>query len=496
MSANAETIHQERAFGLGRIPAWFWSGVGAYLLLLINGSRLLNDSDTYWHVAVGRWILDHQTFPHVDIYSFTKAGEPWISTSWLAQVLYAETYQLAGWAGPVILAAASVAVTFALLVFILSRRVPPIYAASIVLVALALSASHLLARPHVLALPVMLAWVNGLVSASESRKAPSFWLLPLIALWANLHGGFILGLALVAPFACDALWNAERSQRQSLALRWVGFGICAVVACCVTPYGWQSILASRRILQLGELLHLISEWMPPDFGRFSVFEACVLALIGGALYCGMKLSPPRIALVLGLFHLANSHVRNIEIFALLLPLVVLTPLSSQFGLQATRIEKAFPAVLAAALAAILGLSTWAFAAENKLAPTAIQSPAAAVDVLKDHNSKRVLNDLQFGGYLISREFPVFIDGRAELYGEQFGMAYYNALQLKNVDLFIGLLKSYDIDAVLLTPSTPAASLLDHLDGWQRAYGDETAVVYIRTPGDHPARFGGLAHIVD
>jgi len=173
MSANAEAIHQERAFGLGRVPAWFWSGVGAYLLLLINGSRLLNDSDTYWHVAVGRWILDHQTFPRVDIYSFTKAGEPWISTSWLAQVLYAETYQLAGWAGPVILAAASVAVTFALLAFILSRRVPPIYAAIIMPVALALSASHLLARPHVLALPVMLAWVNGLVSASESRRGPT-----------------------------------------------------------------------------------------------------------------------------------------------------------------------------------------------------------------------------------------------------------------------------------------------------------------------------------
>jgi hypothetical protein len=495
MSANAEAIHQERAFGLGRVPAWFWSGVGAYLLLLINGSRLLNDSDTYWHVAVGRWILDHQTFPRVDIYSFTKAGEPWISTSWLAQILYAETYELAGWAGPVILAAASIAVTFALLAFILGRRMPPIYAAIIVLVVLAVSAPHLLARPHVLALPVMLTWVNGLVSASESRKAPSFRLLPLIALWANLHGGFVLGLAMVAPFACDALWNAESSQRQSLALRWVGFGICAVVACCVTPYGWQSILASRTILQLGDLLHLISEWMPADFGSFSVFEACVLALIGGALYNGVKLSPPRIVLVLGLFHLALSHVRNIEIFALLLPLVVLAPLSLQFGLQVTRLEKTFPAALAAMLAAILGLSTWAFAADNKLAPTAIQSPAAAVDVLKDHNSKRVLNDLQFGGYLISRELPVFIDGRAELYGEQFEMAYYNALQLKNVDLFIGLLKSYDIDSVLLTPSTPAASLLDHLDGWRRAYADQTAVVYIRVPGDRPARFGGLPQLV-
>jgi hypothetical protein len=495
VSANTETINQDRAFGLGRVPAWFWLGVGAYLLLLINGSRLLNDSDTYWQIAVGRWILDHGAFPHVDIYSFTKAGEPWISTSWLAQILYAETYELAGWAGPVILAASCIAATFALLAFILSRRVPSTYATIIVLAALALSASHLLARPHVLALPVMLAWVNGIMSASESREAPSFRLLPLIALWANLHGGFVLGLALVVPFVFDALWNAESSQRQSLALRWVAFGICALAACCVTPYGWQSILASRTILELGDLLHLISEWMPADFGSFSMFEACVLALIAGALYYGVKLSPPRIVLVLGLFHLALSHVRNIEIFALLLPLVVLTPLSLQFGLQAPRIaEKALPAVFAAALAAILGVSTWAFAADNKLVPTAIQSPAAAVDVLKDHNSKRVLNDLPFGGYLISRGLPVFIDGRAELYGEKFEMAYYNALQLKNVDLFIGMLKSYDIDAVLLTPSAPAASLLDHLDGWQRAYADETALVYIRT-SDRPARFGSLAQTV-
>ena len=90
---------------------------------------------------------------------------------------------------------------------------------------------------------------------------------------------------------------------------------------------------------------------------------------------------------------------------------------------------------------------------------------------------------------------MFIDGRAELYGEQFGMAYHNALQLKNVDAFISLLRSYDIDAVLLTPSTPAASLLDHLDGWERAYADETAVVYIRVPGDGTARLSGSTQIV-
>src|ERR1700736_4826650 len=144
MSANAETINQQGSSTLGHVPTWFWLGVGVYVLLLINGSILLGDSDTYWQIAAGKWILDHSALPRVDIYSFTKAGEPWISTSWLAQILYAETYELAGWAGPVILAAASIALTFALLAFILSRRIPSIYAAVIVLVALALSRPHLL----------------------------------------------------------------------------------------------------------------------------------------------------------------------------------------------------------------------------------------------------------------------------------------------------------------------------------------------------------------
>ena len=481
MSVTVETIDQEKALGLGRIPAWFWLGAGVYLLQLVNGSNLLRDSDTYWHIAAGKWIIAHHAVPRVDIYSFTKAGEPWISTSWLAQVLYGEAFELAGWAGPIVLAATCIAATIALLAFILSRRIPWTYAVVVALAALTLSIHHLFARPHVLALPVMVAWVYGLVSASESREAPSFRLLPLMALWANLHGGFVFGLALLAPFALDALWNQEGSRRTSLALRWIAFGVCALAASCVTPYGWESILAARKILDLGELLHLIYEWMPADFSRFGPFQACLFALIAGALYCGVKLSPPRIVLVLILFHMALSNVRNTEIFALLMPLVVLSPLSSQFGLHGARsVKMTFPLASAASLVAMLGISTWAFTANHKFSPTAIQSPAAAVDVLKDRNARRVLNDLPFAGYLISRELPVFVDGRAELYGESFEMAYYRALQLQDIKLFLDILKTCEIDAVLLTPSTPAAGLLDHLDGWQRVYSDETAVLHIRT----------------
>jgi hypothetical protein len=479
MSANVETIQPARTSVLGQVPAWCWFGIWAYGIVLINGSLLLKDSDTYWQIITGKWILDHNALPRVDIYSFTKAGEPWISSSWLAQVLYAGAYEHAGWAGPVILAAGSIAATFALLAFFLGRRIPATYAMLTAFAAFVVSAGHFFARPHVLALPVMLAWVSGLLSASERREVPSFWLLPLLALWANLHGGFVFGLVLVAPFAIDALWNADRSQRRPLALHWTVFGLGALAACCATPYGWESILAARKILDLGEMLHVIYEWMPVNFSSFSPFEACLIVLIGGALFGGVKLSPPRILLVLGLLHMALSHVRNIEIFALLIPLVVLTPVASQFGLHGARLVKTFPAAVAAMLAAILGVSTWAYAANTRVFPVASQSPAAAVDVLMDRNPKHVLNDLPFGGYLISRGVPVFVDGRAELYGEQFEMAYFRALDLRDVNVFLDLLKAYDIDAVLLTPTTPAVTLLDHLDGWQRAYADENAVLHIR-----------------
>src|SRR4051794_7106196 len=357
MSIDAGTIRQEKAFSLGLVPAWLWLGIGVYAVLLLCGDKLLNDSDTYWQISVGQWILDHGALPRVDIYSFTKTGEPWTSSSWLAQVLLAGSYDLAGWTGPVVLASASIALTFAVLAWILGRRIPASYAIGVTLAALVLSTPHFLARPHVLALPVMLAWAYGLVSASERGEAPSFWLLPLVALWANLHGGFVFGLVLAGAFAIDALWNADVARQKPLALRWALFGTGALAACCATPYGWGSILASHKILDLGELLHLIYEWMPADFTTLGAFEMSILVLIAAALYAGVKLSPPRIALVLGLLHMALSHVRNLEIFALLLPLVILAPVASQFALQPARLARfTAPLASAAVLAVLLGAS--------------------------------------------------------------------------------------------------------------------------------------------
>ncbi|MGH6643177.1 MAG: hypothetical protein ACRED3_10825, partial [Bradyrhizobium sp.] len=92
---------------------------------------------------------------------------------------------------------------------------------------------------------------------------------------------------------------------------------------------------------------------------------------------------------------------------------------------------------------------------------------------------RIFSTAPFGGYLISRDIKVFIDGRAELYGERFVTEYYDAIEARNVDELLRMLDAHRIDATLLDPSSPAASALDHVKGWKRLYADDIAVIHVR-----------------
>ena len=85
LSVTHATEHASPLRGL--LPLWI--GVGVYALFVLAGNRLLIDPDTMWQITVGQWIIDHRAVPTTDVYSFTMRGQPWISTQWLAQVLYA-----------------------------------------------------------------------------------------------------------------------------------------------------------------------------------------------------------------------------------------------------------------------------------------------------------------------------------------------------------------------------------------------------------------------
>jgi hypothetical protein len=475
---HAEAAAQKR----GLLPLWV--GVGIYALFLLAGNRLLIDPDTLWQITVGQWILDHRALPETDVFSFTRHGEPWISTQWLAQVAYAKAFSLAGWAGPVVLAATAIAATFALLARFLNRRLSESTTLVFIAAALALTVPHLLARPHVLAMPVMVAWVAGLVAAADEREAPSWRLLPLMALWANLHGGFVFGLMLIAPIALDAVLAAEETSRRALILRWAGFACLALIAACCTPYGWNALLAARKILSLGEALPLLLEWRPADFSSIGPLELCLLLGIGLVLHRGVTLPMMRIVLLLGLLHMALAQGRAAENLALVAPLILAAPLARQIGGTEVSNPSMPPtrSALFAGVATMLVAGTLAYTSVHRFAPHMRGAPVAAVVELKKLNVSRVFNDYDFGGYLIASGVAPFIDGRTELYGEKFFVDHNAASGLMEPENLFRLLDEYKVEATLMRAQSAATKLLDHIDGWQKIYSDDIATIHVRKAG--------------
>ena len=450
-----------------------------YLVVLVVGGNLLNDPDSLWHISVAEWILANG-LPTADPFSFTFTGSPWISKEWLSQFLLLGAYKLAGWPGVGALSAAALAAAFGILVRFLRQRLTPMAVISFVAVAFVLVSPHAVARPHLLALPIMVAFVAGLVTAADDGKAPSFWLLPLMVIWANLHAGFTIGILMVAAVGLDAIVSAKAADRGRLAAKWVPFAVLAVVAGCFTPYGPESFIVTWRVLSLGPALQIISEWRPPDFSTVGGLEIALLGAIGFVLYRGFTLPPVRIVIVLGLLHLALAAGRNGEILGLLAPLFIAAPLARQVPAVAAdgRLRSA-PLAAALLLAALVPL-TAALALINDYRPNPRVSPAAAVEAIVAANPGPVLNDYEFGGYLISAGVPSFIDGRTELYGGDFVARHYRAVTLADLKDFLTLLEEYRIGATLLTPQTPAVGLLDTLPGWRRLYADDVAIVHVRS----------------
>ena len=452
-------------------------GLGLYAVLLVAGPQLLGDPDSYSHVEIGRWIIAHGSLPASDPFSFSKHGAPWVPFEWLSEVIYAAVYALAGWPGVVAIAAAAIALAFALLTFFLLRALSPSLTLLMVIAAIILMAPHMLARPHVLVLPLMVIWAAALVRCMDRGAPPPYWALPLLVLWTNLHGSVVLALGLIGPAVLEALLREPRSEWPRVLLRWLPFSALALAASCLTPHGPEPLLMPLTTLGLGPALAWISEWRPQDFGRIGGFELLLLAGIF-ALTRGVTLPVVRALVLIGLLHFALAQMRNADLLAMLAPLYLAAPLGRTFGGPAAD-DAAPPArgLKLAGLAALIVMSAVALAREIRPAPSI--TPQAAVAETGLAKAGPVLNDYGFGGYLIFAGIPTFIDGRGELYGGPFIDRYNRALALIDLGDFLKLLDDYRIGATLLAPSTPAVAMLDRLPQWQRVYSDDVAVVHKR-----------------
>ncbi|HEY2132141.1 MAG TPA: hypothetical protein VGH36_04070 [Acetobacteraceae bacterium] len=169
---------------------------------------------------------------------------------------------------------------------------------------LACVAPSMLARPHMLALPAVELWTAGLLIACAKGEAPSWWLLPVMTVWANLHGSFPFGLALAGPLALEAVL-AERTGRMKVAARWTAFLLAAALP---TPHGVEGLLFPLQLMHMS-MLSGIGEWAPTSFRTAPPMEFAAAALLFVVVARGIRLPVIRLLLPFGLTYLALQHAR-------------------------------------------------------------------------------------------------------------------------------------------------------------------------------------------
>jgi hypothetical protein len=309
-------------------------------------------------------------------------------------------------------------------------------------------------------------------------------------LWANMHGGFTLGLGIAGLLAVEAAMTAANRSEAITRLRgWATFLFLAVASTLVSPHPIAGLEFAANLLKLDYSLSIVDEWRSPDFHDFQPIEVWLLLALAVILSKGLRLPPVRLLLLLGLLHLALKYARSGELVGLLAPLIVAAPLAPQLLSTAPpgALDRLFarltrPASLRAIAGGLAGTALWALVVAEHAPPhpgPAITPDKAVAAAHAAGLNGPVFNAYGFGGYLIFTGIAPYIDGRVDLYGD----AYVEQV----VDVTLGqrpgglseLLDRRGIQWTLLQPEMPAVGELDRLPGWRRVYADDHAVVHAR-----------------
>nr|NIP85252.1 hypothetical protein [Planctomycetales bacterium] len=269
-------------------PTWWRIGVADLLLLVLvlgilqhaQGS-MLDDPGLGWHLrqvdamwATGGW-LTHDPF------SGPRGGQAWRTNQWLGDLLLYLGWWWGGLEGIAAVTTLVLGLTFLLLYqLLLADDVPwPLALGWTFLAALGTSLAWV-ARPNVLNLPLVLltAWTLNRYHRGRCRPQQTWWLVPLFALWANTHGGFLAGLVLggtaLSVEAGISLWGraAVRAAAGQRCRHLAVLGIACLAATLINPYGWTLYPWVFQLLGNEFFMNLHSEWLSPDFHAAGAFR--------------------------------------------------------------------------------------------------------------------------------------------------------------------------------------------------------------------------------
>ncbi|HVD47983.1 MAG TPA: hypothetical protein VNG70_11935 [Candidatus Limnocylindria bacterium] len=469
----------------------------AVLMLFIEGFQ---DPDFWWHLRVGRWMVDNAKLPSVDLFTFTVPDHVWTDHEYLTEALMWFIYSAAGTVG---LAIVFGLVTWAgfWLIYRQVKRQP------FVIVGLGLALGALAGWPIwgpraqmiTFALTCLeLYWIHGYLSGRS--RALNFFPV-VMAIWANLHGGWVigfvwLGVALVAEligWAWDRSNPAHRRHVRFLAI----IGAASLVAVLATPHGFSLYLYPFQTQGSVAQQKLIVEWFSPDFHQIYLrpFEAMVFIVIAG--FALRRPSLHQFLLVISGLGLAFQSVRHVALFVAAATPVMIAVYSDYWKELATSrgwklrlpARTLFAAITGGVLVLVLGVTLLKIysdvspAVQQKL--DASSYPIGAADWLAAHPEvgTRMYNQYGWGGYLAYRFYPdpnrrVFIFGEAELMGDPL-LNQYNSVQNLRPD-WQSILDQYQVDYIIFNKGEALSNVLATQPEWKLAYQDDVAVIYVRT----------------
>ena len=475
LAPDTANARRGRLADAGALPALLVIMVPALLAaaVVMFAPQAMNDGDTLWHVAAGQWMLDHHQVIRTDPFSYTFAGRPWHAHEWLGEGLMALAYRAAGWSGVALVGAGAAAAAVGLLGRELVRRLDPAPALAALVVAAGCVAPSLVLRPHLLVLPLLVLWTGRLLDARARGRAPALGWALLMTVWANAHASVLFALALIGPFALEAVVEARTAPWPAIR-GWGLFALASTLCALATPFGVGGLLFPIATAGMASLNSIV-EWRPPDF---SVLQPLEIALAAGVFVIargGVRIPPLRLILLLGLLHMSLQHQRHQMLLAVVGVLVVAEAAgrAPPATLRAPRIAPA--AWIGAALGLALAVLRLAVPFQLQDGPTL---PIAALDETPPAVIARpVLNDYGMGGYLIFRGVKPFIDGRTDMYGDAFNARYDAAVSSRPA--LEAVLAEQQVAWTLLRPGSPAVRLMDTEPGWRRLYTGPYAVVHVR-----------------
>jgi hypothetical protein len=466
----------------GLDPAVIIAGCLMFALVLFL-SAILNDGDTLWQIRTGAWILDHRAIPPIDPFSFTAGDRPWFAHEWLAETLMALAFRAGGLQGIMVLAAGAVGLTAAVLLHHLRRFLPGLYVLVALIVALSNAAPSMLARPHLLAWPCLALWCGSLVTARARRTVPSFALLPVMVLWVNLHGSFMLGLLLPGAFMIEALFDPS-ANRYRVLICWTRFMLAAWAVALLNPDLLAGVLFPIHLVGMKSLAW-IGEWRPTEFSGIQPLEVIIIAGLALGFSGKVRLPLIRLLMLLGLIHGALSHARHEQLLGILGVLIVAEP----FGVSLGRGCAEASGRAWRGLAAVAVLVALAALAGRIALPMGPEHTGAAFAATLDRvppalRAQPVLNEYGLGSQLIFNGVRPFIDSRADLYGDAFLIRYHQIIVANCVELERAL-SEYGIVWTIFPSDYPIVQVLDQEPEWRRLIDADGVVIHTRK--DQPPR---------